>query len=199
MDSVTVGKCIGGEKERESNSIKTNKMTKFFGIVFLIVSFFACNQKIENDNISFIEKGLIKENPNPYECYDKQYIIQELSLKNKVSNEYIGITGSVSEEYLIYKALKEKSTIEDLVDLTKHESPVVVCYSIWGLKSQGFKSWERIEDHVLDNEDCIDQVSGCNFSDISVRAFYISNVVKIEPYQERDCQESNSQIVVKEI
>ena len=60
-------------------------------------------------------------------------LLRELRKAERVESERIGITAVRSEVYIIAKMLWERSSVEELVQLTADRSPIVRCYAFLGL------------------------------------------------------------------
>lgn len=60
-------------------------------------------------------------------------LLHELRKAERVESERIGITAVRSEVYMIAKMLWERSSVDELIELTADRSAIVRCYAFLGL------------------------------------------------------------------
>lgn len=100
-------------------------------------------------------------------------IVQEIIKINVVMGSSIGEAGHKPKQYDNFINLKNKASLNELLELTNHPNGVVRCYTFWALSyNDSIDLFSLILKHINDNE-IIKTQFGCIGSDIKVGDFFI--------------------------
>ena len=136
--------------------------------------------------------------PTPKDQYQKEFgmprekvvdiLVEQIMKYGRVDDDRIGAGAMPSIQYERFKILKETAKIGELLQLTKHFSPVVACYASWGLIDNGYPRMDTIFTHFLDNKLIVDSQSGCIrmpdhiYQKLYFRYFYAKALIKNKEY-----------------
>ncbi|MBC8754206.1 hypothetical protein H2O64_05950 [Kordia sp. YSTF-M3] len=92
---------------------------------------------------------------------DVDKLVSEISDKNIVEYEHVGIGGWTGQNYLKFKELSQKANSNQLIQLLTHENPVVVCYASWALIEQEYEDLPKIFETLIKDGRIVETYSGC--------------------------------------
>jgi hypothetical protein len=125
-------------------------------------------------------------------------LVNEIEIENELLSQAVGFAGESTEQYARFEELKKKATKEELIKLTKHQNPVVRCYSFWGLTDRKEDNLFSILIEHLQDTSQVQRMFGCIVSNVSVADFYIELLTKKYLITEDYYRENNTKVNIEE-
>lgn len=125
-------------------------------------------------------------------------LVIAIAQENELLSQAIGIGGKLTEQYQRFEELKKKASKEDLMKLTKHQNPVVRCYSFWGLTDRKEDDLLPILIEHLQDSSKVQRQFGCVLSSVSVADFYLELLTKSYLITEDYYRANNSKVNIEE-
>lgn len=95
-------------------------------------------------------------------------IVDELATYHEVTNHSSGIAGIVSPQYQLFMKLDDLASDQELIELMKNPSPVVVAYAYWAINDKNsVKISEVLKDHPSKDKEII-FIKGCVGTNLSL-------------------------------
>jgi len=100
-------------------------------------------------------------------------LVQKIEKYNELQSEHVGIGGQTTEQYRNFEKLKNKATINELLELLKHKNSVVKGYTSWALADKKYSKLSNIFTEFLRTGETATMQDGCIVStDELAREFY---------------------------
>jgi hypothetical protein len=140
-------------------------MKQFLTIVIFILGLTICSCDSKHHASSSTSNETSQPERNVEAVENKvgtvQNIVAQIEAGNRVESSHIGIAGSPSSQWDLYKQLKNSATTEQLIDLTDHRNGAVKCYAFHALASKrSDKLFPVLLKHLYDTS-TIETQSGC--------------------------------------
>ena len=104
---------------------------------------------------------------------DIDTIVCDISNKNILEHEFVGIGGWKGTNYANFEKLYKSASIEQLLNLMKHDNPVVVCYASWALIEKKYERLPEIFTILIKDDRQVKTQSGCLLGEDSLsNTFY---------------------------
>jgi hypothetical protein len=84
-----------------------------------------------------------------------------LAVQEQVESEQVGFSGTFSEVYQGYEALKQQASLEELTQLLRHPSPNVRYYVLLGLAERDSKNKVTYYQQLAGKYDSLNTLDGC--------------------------------------
>jgi hypothetical protein len=84
-----------------------------------------------------------------------------LAMQEQVESQQVGFSGSFSEVYEAYEALKQQASLEELALLLRHPSPNVRYYALLGLAGKDPKNKTTYYQQLAGKYDSLNTLDGC--------------------------------------
>lgn len=96
------------------------------------------------------------------EIYD---LVQKIESVNILESEYVGYSGSTTDQYRYFDTLSKIATIDELLQLTKYKNPVIKGYASWALSNQKYPNLVAVFSEFLNTNEMAKSQDGCIVSD----------------------------------
>ena len=143
-------------------------------VILIVLAFSAtigCCQKSEEK-----EQVVIVDAADP----SLDLLIDSIANHPTVDEEYVGIVGTASEQYIRFKNLAKQATQKQLVELTNDESANVRAYSFWALAQRKYGGIDSLLQGRIGDTSSIRHFSGCTINEYAIKDFYTSVVSRQE-------------------
>ncbi|NNT72356.1 hypothetical protein HKT18_09035 [Flavobacterium sp. IMCC34852] len=100
-------------------------------------------------------------------------LVQKIEKYNELQSEHVGIGGQTTDQYRNFEKLKNKATINELLELLNHKNSVVKGYTSWALADKKYPKLSNIFTEFLRTGETATTQDGCIVStDELAREFY---------------------------
>ncbi len=91
-------------------------------------------------------------------------IVQKIEKYNELESEHVGYAGITTDQYRNFEKLRDKATIDELLELLKHRNSVVKGYSGWALADKMYSNLADILAEFLRTGEAATTQHGCIIS-----------------------------------
>jgi hypothetical protein len=103
-------------------------------------------------------------------------LAKKIAKYNQLESEHVGIAGETTVQYINFTELRDKATIDELLELLKHGNSVVKGYSSWALADRLDPRLTDILADFLSNKDSAITQHGCIVSEDDLASEFYSRV-----------------------
>ena len=103
-------------------------------------------------------------------------LAKKIAKYNQLESEHVGIAGETTVQYENFIELRDKATIDELLELLKHENSVVKGYSSWALADRMYPRLTDIIAYFLAKGDSAATQHGCIVSEEDLASEFYSRV-----------------------
>jgi hypothetical protein len=140
-------------------------MRKLIFIFGFSIPFVSCNHDSKRDKIFSLSKD---------------ELIKQISAENVVAGSAVGIGGIEPAQWVRYLALKNKTTEQELIDLTNHPNSTVKCYAFDALIETKSKDIFNLVLTNISDTQKVRTFYGCILSALTVGDFFVNEVYSSE-------------------
>jgi hypothetical protein len=88
-------------------------------------------------------------------------LVQEIEKYNELESEHVGHAGVTTDQYRNFEKLRDKATIDELLELLKHKNSVVKGYTSWALADKMYSNLANILPEFLRTGETVTTQHGC--------------------------------------
>ena len=103
----------------------------------------------------------IRDYPQIRYAENQDSLIEGLIKADIVEERHIGIAGMYSKQFARYERLTELTNEKELLELTKHQSPIIRIYAFKGLLEKDSKLAEKAKNHLEIDSTEFRHAAGC--------------------------------------
>ena len=77
-------------------------------------------------------------------------LVEAMAERNRVEDQYIGLIGTESQQYIRFDSLKKLASTEQLLSLLEHKNGVVKCYASMALADRNYANLTAVFKAFMD-------------------------------------------------